>query len=63
VYPHVTTLQCRTLPSSHGRLWCHHMSCVSGSRLPDREGFGIATCLVVLDLASLIERALVSPHV
>jgi hypothetical protein len=53
--PHA--LQHRTLPPSRGGLRGCHMFNDSGSRLPDRNGSGAATCTVAPDPASLQGRA------
>jgi hypothetical protein len=52
-------LQHRTLPPSRGGLQGCHVSSRSGSRLLGRKGFGVTTCIVAGDPASLQGRALV----
>jgi hypothetical protein len=46
-----------TMPPSRGGLRGYHLSSGSGSRLPDRKGFGTTTCTVAPDPASLQGRA------
>jgi hypothetical protein len=53
--PHA--LQHRTLPPSQGGLWSCHVSSSFGSRLPEKKGFGAATCVVAPDPSSLQGRA------
>jgi hypothetical protein len=49
-------LQHWTLPPSRGGLWGCHVSSGSGSRLPDKKCFDIATCIMVPDPVSLQGR-------
>jgi hypothetical protein len=56
-------LQHQTLPPSQGGVRGNHVSSGSGSRLLDREGSSVATCLVATNLAYTIGKASVSPRV
>jgi hypothetical protein len=56
----LTTLNCASLM---GGIWCLHVSHGSESRLPAREGSGVATCRMALASVSSLGRASVSPRV
>jgi hypothetical protein len=56
-------LQPRTLPPCYGGLRRHHVSYGPGSCLPTGVGFGVTTCPVALDPASLLGWAPALPHI